>query len=340
MPMFPTLEIEEKVQISDKTRLNASKSFVSKGETAITTATITPGSGASAINIFNSDSSEWYSDFGWTSWGFDVDSTCNKIDFLEGSTNYVATISSATYSSVSALALAIQTAMNASGCSGVFTLTADEDDRILFGSTIQFSLLGLTGDNRHNGFLQHCSIDFDSDLAFSYHAPVIEYGLKKITLTVNNGSTPVTDVKYQKVYSVLGDSLFSVDSDLLPFEPDIYKWCPVSRSSFKDIHRKAQFMILDWLNGNGFRNSDSEEFTKFDLLKKNQVRQWSSLLVLSLIFEGISNAADDVFDKKAKKYSAKSLEARNKFLMIDLNADGKVDSDESLRLHVGELFRR
>ena len=64
------------------------------------------------------------------------------------------------------------------------------------------------------------------------------------------------------------------------------------------------------------------------------------MLVLSLIFEGISNATDDVFDKKAKKYSSKAIEARNKFLTIDLNADGKLDLDESLRLNVGELFRR
>ena len=270
MPMFPILEIEEKVQVNDKTRLNGSKSFVSKGETSITTATITPGTGASAINIFNSDSAEWYSDFGWSSWGFDIDSTCSKIDFSEGSTNYVATIASAVYSSVSLLAIAIQTALNASGCSGVFTVTTDEDDRILFGSTVKFSLLGLTGDNRYNGFLQHINVNSDTDFALNYHSPVLEYGLKKVTLTINNGTTPVSHTRYQKVYSVLGDSLFSSDSDLLPFEADIYKWCPVSRSSFNDIHRKAQFIILDWLNGNGFRNSLIQKSLQSLILLENQ----------------------------------------------------------------------
>ena len=33
MPLFPALDIEEKVQENDKTRLNASKSFVSGGTT-------------------------------------------------------------------------------------------------------------------------------------------------------------------------------------------------------------------------------------------------------------------------------------------------------------------
>lgn len=340
MPMFPILEIEEKVQVIDKTRFSGVKSFTSKGEAAITTATITPGTGATAINIFNTDQNEWYTDFGWTSWSFDVDSTCNKIDFSEGSTTYVATIASAVYTTVSSLALAIEVALNAAGGAGLFSLSVDENDKITFGSTVQFKLLGFSGNYRYSGLLPHVGVLVDTDAALNYTSQPVEYGLKKITLTINNGLVPVSHTMYQKVYTVNGDCLFSSDSEMVALEEDILKWVPPGRSSFKDVHRKAQQQIMDWINAQGYRTLDDDSFTKFDIVDKSQVRQWSTYLALGIIFEGNSNAVDDIFDKKSKAFYSKALDARNKFVQMDVDGSGSIDSDETLRLNSGNLYRR
>lgn len=340
MPMFPILEIEEKVQLVDKTRFSGIKSFTSKGETAISSVTITPGTGSTAISVFNSDQREWFTDFGWTSWSFDVDSSNNKIDFSEGSTLYSATIASAVYSSVTLLAIAIQTALNSAGGAGVFTLSTDENDKITFGSTVQFKLLGASGVNRYAGMLKHLGVSYDTDSALNYTSPVVEYGLKKVTLTVNNSSTPVSSVFYQKVYTANGDCLFSSDSELVAIEEDILKWVPPGRSSFLDVHRKAQQQIMDWINAQGYRTTDDKPFTKFDVVDKSQVRQWAIYLALELIFEGNSNAVDDIFSKKSKSYNSKAISARNKFVQMDIDGSGSIDSDETLRLNSGSLFRR
>jgi hypothetical protein len=341
MAMFPILEIEEKVQINDKTRLSAIKSFVSKGETAIATMTITPGSGGPSINVYNTDTKERYTDWAWTAWSFDVDSTNAKIDFEEAGTDYVATVASSTYTSFATLVSAIQTALNGAGASGTFTCSIDEADRITVESTVSFRLLAGTGDNRLIGMLRHIGFgEVDSDNSTELTGDPVEYGLRKIVLSINNGGSPVTHTLYQKVYTEAGDRLFASDSDLQTYEEDILKWVSPGRSSFKDVHRTAQKNIMDWIDGQGYRRQDGEPFTKFDIVNMNQVSLWASYLALALVFEGNSNAVDDVFDKKSKFYQSKATQARNRFVAIDLDQDGKIDFDENLRLHSGSLFRR
>ncbi len=344
MAMFPALELEAEVQVNDKTRLSGTKSFVSKGETAITTVTITPGATGSAVTVSGTGltSDDWYTDWQWTSWSFDIDSTNNKIDIEEGGSNYVATVSTSTYTSVSSLVSAIQTALNLAGASGTFTVTTDELSKITIASTVAFKLLPHSGDNRLNGLLKHVGFDLmdDTDSSLSQVGMPVEYGMKKVTLSVNNGTGAVTIGLYQKVYLESGDRLFSTDSDMERHEEDIRKWVPLGRSSFKDIHRRAQAMILDWISQQGYVNSDRKTYTKWDLYDLSQVKEWATFLALQLIFEGNSNAVDDVFDKKAKKYASMALASRNRFLAIDIDQDGKIDFDENLRLHVGSIFRR
>jgi hypothetical protein len=57
-----------------------------------------------------------------------------------------------------------------------------------------------------------------------------------------------------------------------------------------------------------------------------EVKDWSKFMTLRLIFEGISNATDDVFHEKALRYKALEVEARNRAaLRLDRDGDGETD---------------
>lgn len=51
MAIFPHLELEEVVQVNDKTRLSATKSFISKGEQPVTLVRIEPEAGAGFVDV-------------------------------------------------------------------------------------------------------------------------------------------------------------------------------------------------------------------------------------------------------------------------------------------------
>jgi len=63
MAIFPNLELEKMVQTGDKTRLDASKSFISKGEEAVTLVEIEPETGAGFITVTASNPKDWFLDW-------------------------------------------------------------------------------------------------------------------------------------------------------------------------------------------------------------------------------------------------------------------------------------
>ena len=65
---FPDLRFENVLQVDDRTRLSASKSFVTGGET-ITNVEIQPDSLESFISVFNSDNDKWYLDWAYETEG-------------------------------------------------------------------------------------------------------------------------------------------------------------------------------------------------------------------------------------------------------------------------------
>lgn len=72
MAIFPNLELEDTVQVDDKTRLSAVKSFVSRGHAAITNVEIEPEASAGYITVFNADSKLWYLDWQYATAGTKV----------------------------------------------------------------------------------------------------------------------------------------------------------------------------------------------------------------------------------------------------------------------------
>jgi hypothetical protein len=61
--IFPYIETEEVVQIGDRTRLDASKTYASKGLLTITKVEIEPETGAGFIDVTGSKASDWLTDW-------------------------------------------------------------------------------------------------------------------------------------------------------------------------------------------------------------------------------------------------------------------------------------
>jgi hypothetical protein len=67
--IFATLKTESILQINDKTRIDATQSFVSKGSAAIQTVEIEPESGSGFLDITGTKSSDWYLDWAYQTAG-------------------------------------------------------------------------------------------------------------------------------------------------------------------------------------------------------------------------------------------------------------------------------
>ncbi len=66
MAIFGVLDTEPDVQVDDKTRLRAEKSFVSKDEAAITLVEIEPEGSSGFIDVTGSSSEDWYLDWSYS----------------------------------------------------------------------------------------------------------------------------------------------------------------------------------------------------------------------------------------------------------------------------------
>ena len=82
------------------------------------------------------------------------------------------------------------------------------------------------------------------------------------------------------------------------------------------------------------------KLTQDAIIDVSEVKLWSTYLTLTIIFEGISNAVDDVFMQKAIKYKSAALEARDKaFIRLDLNGDGIQEKGEALSMYNVHMIR-
>ncbi len=162
-----------------------------------------------------------------------------------------------------------------------------------------------------------------------------------VSVQIFDGTTTTTETKVMTVISVEDDNLFSSDYDLLGQEPDIMRFLPNGRNSFLDVHRAAQTKILQWLDHQGYTDSEDAKLTKESVVDVTEVQEWSTYLALRLIFEANSNAVDDIFRKKAEYYEDMELKAKNRaFLRLDYDGDGEVDdSEEVSRISSPRLVR-
>lgn len=342
MAIFSQLITENAVQIGERIRFDGRKSFVTRGSDNISTMTVTPENDITPIDVFNDDVDERFLDWVFNDFEIDINSSNNKIDFQEsGGVAVVATLTSATYT-LSALATEIKTQMDAAG-GFTYTVTYDVEDKITIAATGSFVLLVQTGINRNNSLSTIIGFrkEFDTDITSSLKGARTEFLTRAVTVTIGDGTLTSTQVKNIKVFSEDGDKLFSNDNDLIAQQFDIMRWLPIEKSTFNFKHRRAQDLIMSWLDEKGYVNVFGQKFLKKDVFDIDEFRQWSTFMVLKLIFEGNHNAVDDIHKDKAGVYSANEIAAKARtVLRIDIDRDGKVDVFEDINSSTGRIFRR
>lgn len=331
MSIFSILDFEPEIQVNDKTRLNAGKSFASKAVAEITEITVKPELSGSAIDVYAADPSNWHLDWSYADTSIDVGTENDDLIFSQqGGADISTTLTAGTYT-LGQYATEIAARMTAAGSQTYTGSAANGKITISASSPFQFKA---------------CSVSAQSffDLAVisaSQTSALVEYGNKIVTVVSTNGTQTDTKYFYLKAYSEAGDRLFCSDGDLIAHEPDIMSWVQNGRSSFKNVYRRSQKLIIAWLDEKGYCNVYGDKYTKNDILDLEEVRQWSTFMSLRLIFQGLSNAIDDIFDRKSKLYELNEQAARQRVILrIDTNKDGQLEDTEGLSIYSGSLFRR
>lgn len=329
------LHAEKQLQVQDLTRFDASKSILVKGSVdPINSVKIKAGADGTDIEIFNAQPKNWFVDFAFSEYKFDVDATNSKLSFEVNGTKYVTDVVAGTYT-LATLLVAIKTAMELIAPPLVVSFSVDERSRITIAPSLSLKILPKSSSS---DLFQHVGFKEDGQLV----GYPVEYGIRKVTLTVASISESNSIDQYIEVYSEYGDFLFNEDADLVGFENDIMKWLPAGRGSYKDVNRKSQRSILDWVDRQGYRDDSGKKITKFAFVDNSDVRMWSTYLSLKLFFMGITNATDDVFKRKAAYYEKLEIEARDRVVLnLDLDGDGKKEeNNESADIRSGRLFYR
>jgi len=161
-----------------------------------------------------------------------------------------------------------------------------------------------------------------------------------VRITTESGST-ATITKTMNLVTEADDNLFSSDADLVSHEPDILKWVREGRNTYKDVHRRCQTLILDWLDQQGYIDIYGAKFTKAAVVDVSEVREWATFMALELIFRGINNRDEDVFFQKAEYYEGRMKDVRTRaVLRLDVDGSGEVSTDEYITPHFVPLVRR
>lgn len=340
MPNFPVLDLEDLVQEGDKTRLDASKSYASGGS-QIDSIEITPSLLEDPVDVTAAQKLDWQYDF-----EFDVGTGVNaKLEFEEAGTPLTATLTQGTYTPAE-LAAEIQARMRAVSAID-YVVTVDDDNAFTFegnGTTV-FALLPLGGSLPDQSILSEIGFSEDTEAKTEHTGEAVETIYKRITLTLTEDGTPddiVTEKSYLlPIISEAADHLFSSDDKLRRHEENIMSYVPDGRSTWKNAHRRAQDLIITWLDDNGYWGFQGQRITPKRIQDVKEVTDWATFLTLQLIFENIRNAVDDVFGLKAEKYERLVPVYRNKALLrMDVNEDGEVDIGEGYEIRNAIVVRR
>ena len=158
-----------------------------------------------------------------------------------------------------------------------------------------------------------------------------ELAAQVINLRITTDGAPVVFTKNIQTISAANEKLFSIDNDLVAFESDILNYIPDGRSSFNNIHRRSQQLILDKLDNLGYTDKNGNRFVAADIIDIQEVKEWSVFKTLKIIYLGLSNLVDDEFDQKMKTYESLEQDRKSRtVLRIDWDKDGVLESFETL----------
>lgn len=333
--IFPELRFEKEVIEKDKTRIEASGTYISGTEFPISSVKIKVSDYVDQEVFVLSKPEQWILDMS-LKFQADIDSSNNLLKFNEDGVELVATLTADTYLLVD-LVTEIQTQMNAVSAV-TYTLTLQEDQTILIewptGNRVQLL-------NRKSrlwedlGFKDTLYSEVISSTKL-IGAPVRTLPVKLQCEVVTTealpgvGTNTVTTAEFLKVYSLDTVRLLSDDSELEIHEPDVKRFTKKGRNTHKNAHLQAQKDIIEWLDRKGYVNLYMEKFTINDIYDPSEVSNWSKFRALEIIYGGLSNAKDDIFREKEKKYMKLANQARRRIIRIDLDKDGRAYYDEFL----------
>ena len=164
-------------------------------------------------------------------------------------------------------------------------------------------------------------------------------GEKTITVRITTDGAPVSKATTLTVSTETEDRLFSNDQDIAKLEVDIYRFLRPGRSSFLDMHRESQTIILDDLDQKGISDREGNRLTKDDIYDIQEVREWSKYQTLALIYKSVQSEVDDVYASKASMYEGMARNQQTRaFIKLDYNQDGTVDNEYNLS--TTNLYRR
>lgn len=327
MILFPVIENEPIVQENDKTRLDARKSFGS-GTGSITKVEIKPARTEAFVDVTSDKYLDWAYAF-----ELEVDATNNKIHFKEGAGGeLIATLASASYS-LEALCTEIETKLNAVGILN-YTVALSDENEITISADGEFSLLVDTASAPAVSVLPHVGFTADALSVETKTGSKVETIEKTITVKLTDDSVvPLTEERESSVsvISELADALYSTDQKLRTKESEILNFVAEGRASFKDIHRRVQTSIIDWINKNGWVDAFGEKISKTHLIDHSELTEWATYMALRLIYEDNQDAENDIFEVKAKRYKGEEVDARTRLILrLDLNKDGQIDLGEQV----------
>lgn len=167
-------------------------------------------------------------------------------------------------------------------------------------------------------------------------------GIKTIDLEITTDGSPVVISETIEVVTAAAENLFSVDADIVALEPDAIEYCKDGKNSLNDFHRQAQASILDELYRKKIMSTDGEKLDAEDVIDVQELKPWSIYMVLTKVFQSMSNKVDDVFAQKSKYYESKRLEAENMAmnqLRLDFNKDGNQELAEQIAYRTIEMVR-
>ena len=340
MPTFPILTVEPVIQENDKSRLDGSLSYGTGGD-AIAAVAITPSVGDPEFDVTADQYLDWQYDF-----EHDVALGVNDaVEFLENGGAELSTIVAPGKYSPAALADAVAAAMNSvSGPRGYSASVSALNVTTITNGSSTFRLLPVTGSNAATSAFPQMGLPDDTITEVtSTSGTAVETITRKAVLKLTDDSAVETSKTFDVVViSEVADGLFSTDARLRKHETDIMRYLADGRASFKDIHRRVQILIVDWLNKEGHGDNLDNRLTRKALLSVDDFGLWADYLALQLIFEDNRKAVDDVFAAKAKKYEAMAAVTRSRVAVaIDTNGDGVADVlTESVDIRSCRVMRR
>lgn len=166
-------------------------------------------------------------------------------------------------------------------------------------------------------------------------------GTKSVQLRVTTLSGNDVVSKSVEVLNLITQKLFSTDSDLYRYEPEIDNLLPNKWSSWNLIHLEAQRFFIDWLDEKRIFAKDRTKYGVDDLLDRDEVRQFSVFKTLELIYSGNHNVSGDLYQLKRDKYRELANDKLAKSqIALDFNKNGTAEINERTDLFAVGIIRQ